>query len=470
MSTCIAIDVGASSGRLIAATFDGKTIKLEEIHRFSNDPVHVGENYYWDILRLFWEIKQGLRKASCFKVDSVAVDTWGVDYALFDEGGQMIGIPIHYRDSRNQEVQQNFPLTDKELYSKTGIQHLDFNTIYQLYSDKTSLRKKVIDGASFMLMIPDIINFFLTGNKKAEYTNATTTSMLNPYTKKWEASLIKDLGLKNNIFMPLINPGELYGYITEDITSKYGLNSNIPVFAVGSHDTASAVAGIPFEGQAAAFLSLGTWALIGKEINQPVITEKSQQMGFSNEGGVLDTIRFLKNVSGTFLLQRLRKSYNNDISFSEIANAAKNNKNQQFKIDPNHKSFIDPHDITQNIAEYCALHNQGTPTTLGDFAIAIYNGLASTLTEVLQSLEGLTGEETSYLHIVGGGVQDEFLCQHIANYTGKKVLAGPVESTIIGNVIMQLIALGEIKSLESGRKIVRDSIHIKEYTPKNATN
>ncbi|MDR2007733.1 MAG: rhamnulokinase [Alphaproteobacteria bacterium] len=470
ITTCIAIDIGASSGRLIAATFDGENINLEEIHRFSNDPVHVGENYYWDILRLFWEIKQGLKKANTLKIDSIGVDTWGVDYALFDKGGQMIAIPMHYRDSRNLKPKPDFPISKKDLYMKTGIQHLDFNTVYQLYSDKTSLRKSVINSADFMLMIPDVINFFLTGQKKSEYTNATTTQMLNPHTGSWDTEIISQLGLNPNMFLPIVKPCELYGYVLEDIIAKYGLNKSIPVFSVGSHDTASAVAGIPFVDSQAAFLSLGSWALLGKEIAKPIITEKSQEIGFSNEGGVFDSIRFLKNICGTFLLQRLRKAYNNDISFAEISAAAKSNKNQHFSIDPNHQCFVDPNNMITTITEYCMQHNQGKPETLGDFAIAVYNGLATAIAENLQVLEELTAEKLSYLHIVGGGVQDEFLCQHIANATNKKILAGPVESTIIGNVIMQLISLGQIKSLAEGRNIIRKSANIKEYIPHNATN
>jgi rhamnulokinase len=468
----LAFDFGASSGRAILSKFDGENIELEEIYRFSNEPVRIGGHFYWDFLRLFHELKNGLKKASAkgVKISSIGIDTWGVDYGLLDKDDNLLGVPFHYRDTRTdhilEEIEKVIPF--ERIYNSTGIQYIQFNTLYQLYADLTQ-RPHILKEAKTLLFMPDLFSFFLTGSKYTEYSAASTAQMLNAAEKNWDYELLKQLSLPTDILQKVIMPGEITGRLTKEIQEEVGLGE-VPVVAVGGHDTASAVAGAPLEGDNRVFLSSGTWSLLGMECKEPIINEASYRYNFTNEGGVCGTIRFLKNINGTWLLQQLRQSWSEHvekISFPDIIEAAMNAKYKNYIIHPNDKKFMAPLNMAAAIEEYCVENGEGKPEGLGELAMAVYNGLVFEYMRAIKSLEEITGKEVETINIFGGGIQDEFLCQLTADATGKRVLAGPIEASAFGNVIVQLMAVGEIKSLEEARNIIRNSSEQREYMPKN---
>jgi rhamnulokinase len=466
----LAFDFGASSGRLMMSRFDGKTIKIEEIYRFENEPVRIGKRLYWDILRLFHEMKNGLKKAASMnlEISSIGIDTWGIDYGLLDKNDNLLSNPLHYRDNRTENVLEHIDniVTFEEIYKSTGIQYLNFNTIYQLISDK-EIRGDLLKEAKSLLLITDLLNFFLTGKRYNEYTNASTTQMVNANDKQWDYKLLEKLDIPHSLLQKIIMPGNIIGYLTEEIQEEIGIGA-IPVVAVGSHDTASAVAGTPLIDQNSAYLICGTWCLLGMETNKPIINENSLKYNFTNEGGVDNTIRFLKNINGLWLIQQLRKSwsdYVHPVSFSEIIEASMNVEKKHYVVDPNNEKFMAPLNMVEAIKEYCIEKGQGTPENLGEIAIAAYNGLTEEYKSVVDSLEKTIGKTIDTINMVGGGIQDRLLCTLTAQVTGKKVIAGPIEASALGNVIMQLKALGELKNLEEGRKIIRKSFSYETFMP-----
>lgn len=466
----LAFDFGASSGRALLAKFDGKKVELDEIYRFPNEPVRIGGHFYWDFLRLFHELKNGLKKAASkgVKISSIGIDTWGVDYGLLDENGDLLSNPIHYRDSRTNDIIKDIEkiVPYREIYNITGIQYMQFNTLYQLYADY-KCRPEILKQAKVLLFMPDLFNYFLTGNKFSEYTESSTSQMLDAVKKTWAVELLQKLSLPVDILQKIIPPGSIYGNLLDTVQEETRLDS-IPVIAVGSHDTASAVAGTPFEGDNKVFLSSGTWSLLGVESDEPIINEDSLKYNFTNEGGVEGKIRFLKNINGLWIIQQLKSSWSEhveQVSFPDIINAARNVQNKHFAIDPNDSSFIAPMNMAEAIRNYCRDKGQGTPEDLGEIAIAAYNGLANEYKRVSQSLEEIVGRKIETINTIGGGIQDEFLCQLTANATGKKIVAGPVEASALGNIILQLMAIGEIKSLEEGRQIIKNSTVQKQYLP-----
>jgi len=467
----LAFDFGASSGRAILSKYDGDMIELEEIFRFPNEPVRVGGHFYWDFLRLFHELKNGLKKAAAkgVEISSIGIDTWGVDYGLLDKDDNLLATPFHYRDTRTDHILEEIEkvISFEKIYESTGIQYLQFNTLYQLYADLKQ-RPHILKEAKSLLLIPDLFNFFLTGNKCCEYSNASTTQMLDAAKKDWDFELLDKLGLPKNILQKIVMPGQIIGILTKEIQEEVGLGA-IPVVAIGEHDTASAVAGTPLEGDCRLFLSSGTWSLLGMECNEPIINEASLKYNFTNEGGVEDTIRYLKNINGTWLLQQLRHSWCEhveQVTFPDIIKAARNAKHGNYVIHPNDKCFMAPLNMVKAIEEYCVENGEGKPEGLGELAMAVYNGLVCEYMRVIRSLEEITGKEVDTINMIGGGIQDEFLCELTANSTGKNVLAGPIEASAFGNIVMQLIALDEVRSLEEGRKIIKNSSEQKLYTPK----
>ncbi|MBC8060036.1 MAG: rhamnulokinase [Clostridiaceae bacterium] len=471
MKVILSFDFGASSGRAIISKYDGNKIELEEVHRFQNEPVLIGGHLYWDFLRLFHELKIGIKKAKAkYKdISSIGIDTWAVDYGLLDENNNLISNPIHYRDIRTNNIIKDIEksVSFEEIYKSTGIQYMELNTLYQLYSD-LKYRNNLLKEAKSLLFIPDLFNFYLTGNKYNEYTNASTSQMLDVKSKNWDFKLLDKLGLPSSLLQNIIMPGEVWGTLNKDIQAELEVGS-IPVIAVGSHDTASAVAGIPLEDENSVYLICGTWSLLGIESKGPIINEASLKQNFTNEGGVEGTIRFLKNINGLWILQQLKKAWCErveEISFPDIIKAAKAVKNNNFIIDPNNVAFMAPLNIVEEIKNYCAKDGQGTPSDLGEVAISVYNGLTNEFNKVIDNLEEVTGKAVETINLVGGGIQDELLCQLTADVTGKKVITGPLEASVFGNAIMQLKALGEIKSLEEGRAIIKRSIEMKEYIPK----
>ncbi|MGE8005367.1 rhamnulokinase [Lysinibacillus sp. NPDC093216] len=468
---CLAFDFGASSGRLIAGVYDGDKVILEEVYRFKNEPVTIENHLHWNLELLYKHILMGLEVASKDKVefDSIGIDTWGVDYCLLDKEGKPMHWPFHYRDTRTDGISSQLPIQFEEFYSKTGIQFLPFNTVYQLFAgfrDNPDLNQQ----AKHLLFMPDLFNHFLTGNKKTEYTIASTSQLLNVESKQWDFDIIKRLGFSKHLFQEIIFPGEIYGMLDKKHMKKIGMSNSVPVISVGSHDTASAVAGIPLEHEDSAYLICGSWSLLGLEIQNPIVNEQSLKESFSNEGGVLNTIRFLKNINGMFLLQQLKKHYNEmftrKIDFVDIINAAKlSNKN--FYINPNHALFLSPDNVLESINAYCISTKQGKPDNLGEWAIAIYNGLTNEFKNQLRNLESITGKKIKQIHMVGGGIQDELLCQMAANVTSKKVVAGPVESSVLGNIMIQLYALGEVSTLSEIRQVIKRSVSLKVYEPQS---
>lgn len=466
----LAFDFGASSGRMILSKFQDGKIELEELHRFNNEPVRVGKVYYWDTFRLFHELKTGLKKAAAKKlpVFGMAIDTWGVDYGLLDKDGNLIGNPINYRDDRTigviEEVGELVPL--QELYQSTGIQFMNFNTLFQFYADK-KMRPEIYEKADKFLQMPDLFNYFLTGKMYNEYTIASTGQLLDAKKRDWDMSIMERAGLRTDLCCELIQPGTVVGDFLEEVMKETGLKG-VKVIAVGSHDTASAVAGTPFEEKNAAFLSCGTWSLLGLETDEPVITEDSFQYNYTNEGGVEGKIRLLKNINGLWIMQNLRRNwceFEEEVSFPDIIKASREAENKEFVIDPNDPRFTAPYNMMEEVIAYCEEHGQGTPKGLGEIAMAIYNGLTNEYQTTIRNLEIIAGVEIPCINMVGGGIQDQLLCELTAKKTGKKVVAGPIEGSVLGNIVMQLKTLGAIDSLDEGRKVVKASFEQKVYLP-----
>lgn len=467
----LAFDFGASSGRMILSKYEDGKIELEELHRFANEPVHIGKNFYWDFFRLYHELKAGLKKAAAKKIqiESLAIDTWGVDYGLLDKDGNLIGNPVNYRDDRTvgviDEIAKLVPLD--ELYAKTGIQFMNFNTLFQLYADK-KMRPDIYNNAARLLFIPELFGYFLTGKMYNEYTFASTGQVLDAKKRDWDFQIMERCGLRTDLFGDLVQPGTVIGELCSEVMEETGLGA-VKVIAVGSHDTASAVAGAPLEDKNAAFLSCGTWSLLGMELDEPILSKESFEYNYTNEGGVENTIRFLKNINGLWIMQNLRRNwceFEEEVSFPDIIKASREAARQDFIIDPNDARFTAPYNMMKEVIGYCEEKGQGTPKGLGEIAMAIYNGLTMEYKTTIKNLELITGKEISCINMVGGGIQDQLLCELTANRTGKKVVAGPIEGSVLGNVTMQLKAIGAIRSVEEGRKIIKASFPQKVHEPK----
>lgn len=466
----LAFDFGASSGRLILSRYADGKIELKELHRFENEPVKMNGVLYWDTFRLFFEMKEGLKKASTLNIPihGIGIDTWGVDYGLLDKDGNIIGMPINYRDKRTdnsiKEVGEIIPL--KEIYEKTGIQFMGFNTIFQLFADR-QMRPQIMEKAESILLMPDLFGYLLTGEKYNEYTISSTGQFIDAEKRVVWEELVTRLGINVNMFEKQVMPGTLVGKLTAEIMEETGMGE-VDVIAVGSHDTASAVAATPFEDKDSVFLSCGTWSLLGKEMDKPLINDQTFEYNYTNEGGVDNTILFLKNINGLWIMQQLRKCWNEHyekVSFPDIIAAAKSAGNKDFRIDISDSVFMAPANMIIAIKKHCEDKGQGMPKDLGEIAMSIYNGLTDEYKTTIEGLEKLTGKAISCINMIGGGIQDEFLCELTAKATGKKVIAGPIEGSVLGNVIMQLKAIGKIQNLQEGRKIIKNSFQQKVYLP-----
>lgn len=469
----LAFDFGASSGRAILGKLEGDRLVIEEIHRFPNDPVMVRGSLYWDILRLFFEIKQGILK--CINsgnedLASMAVDTWGVDFGLLDENGQLLGNPYHYRDSRTdgmiEEVFKVVP--EEELYKKTGIQLMKINTIFHLYSMKHN-NSPLLREAKTLLLTPDLFNYFLTGVKCSEYSIASTTQLLDAEKREWCFELIDKLGLPREIFADIVPCGTIIGNLSAEIADELGC-SQIPVIATASHDTQSAIASVPSTDKDYVYISCGTWSLMGVELDHPVISEKSRTLAFTNEGGVDNKISFLKNIMGLWLVQECKRQWDKEgekLSYAELEALANQAESFVSFVDPDHESFISPGHMPDKIREFCRRTNQPVPETKGEIVRCIAQSLAMKYRLTVDSLEEILGKKLNVIHMVGGGIKDKMLCQFTANATGREVVAGPVEATAVGNLMVQAMALGEVKNLAEARKIVKNSFPTTVYKPKD---
>jgi rhamnulokinase len=458
--TVIAVDLGAESGRVMAVHFDGNALQLEELHRFSNSPLQANGILHWDILCLWNEICVGIKKGEQFKPASIGVDTWGVDFALLDKDGKLIGNPVHYRDRRTENMMEVVfrKIPKKEIFHRTGIQFLPFNTIYQLASMVESDAPELKVAHTF-LTIPDLLNYWLTGAKYCEFTNATTTQLYNPLSGTWAYDIIECLDIHPNIFPEIVQPGTHLGYF-----------GDIAVTTSASHDTASAVAAVPVMGENFAYISSGTWSLVGVEAKEPVINEKALELNITNEGGVNHTYHLLKNVMGLWIVQQCRKTWQQkgDIeTYAALTEQAQKAAALKSVINPNDMRFLNPGNHPQFVKDFCHEHRQRVPQSPGEIIRCVFDSLACAYREVIESIEEVTGKKIKKIHIVGGGSLNALLNQMTANVCNLPVIAGPVEATVIGNALTQLISLGEIKDLKQGRELVRNLKEIKKYRPEH---
>lgn len=471
----LAFDFGASSGRAMLAKFDGEKITLEEKHRFSNDPVTVNGSLYWDVLRLFHEIKQGILKCANSgdrDIDCIGIDTWGVDYGLLDKNGKLLGNPYHYRDTRTDGMyDEAFKLVSKEeIFNRTGIAFNWFNTLYQLLAAKLS-GDVTLESADQLLFMPDLFNYFLTGEKKCEYTIASTSQIFDSKTHTWAEDILGKMGIPTDIFADMVYPGEVVGKLKPELAEELGVEQ-IPVVAVASHDTGSAVASVPVEsGEDFIYISSGTWSLMGVELDSPMVTEDAMLHNFTNEGGVNKTITFLKNIMGLWLIQESRRQWDREgtlLSFDELEKQAREATPFASLIDPDYHKFQTPGNMPKRIREFCEMTGQKVPETKGEIVRCIAESLAFKYRQVVEGMENVTGKKYNVVNIVGGGIKDKMICQFTANATNRTVSAGPVEATSIGNVIVQGMAMGAIGSLDEGRRVVKNSFPIDIYTPQDA--
>jgi rhamnulokinase len=467
----LAFDFGASSGRALLGVFDGEKLKIEEIHRFSNDPVEVNGSLYWDTLRLFHEIKQGIQKCVLNghkDISSIAIDTWGVDFGLLDEKGDLLGNPYHYRDKRtNGMMEKIFQIIPKEeLYNKTGIEFMWFNTILQIYSMKVN-NSPLLREAKTLLLTPDLFNYFLTGVKATEYSIASTTQLLDPEKGTWSEDIISQLGLPKDIFVDIVQPGTVIGTLRDEIAKELGV-PKVKVVTAASHDTQSAIASVPAEEDNFAYISCGTWSLMGIEEDKPIINEKSSRLLVTNEGGVEGKATVLKNIMGLWLVQECKRQWDREgknLSFADLENLCQASKPFESFIDPGHESFISPGDMPSRIKEFCRTTGQPMPETEGEIVRCIMQSLALKYRVTVEALEDLAAKELSVIHMVGGGIKDKVLCQFTANATGRRVVAGPTEATAIGNLMVQAMALGLVRDLKEIRQVVRNSFEPVVYEP-----
>lgn len=471
----LAFDFGASSGRAMLAKFDGEKITLEEKHRFSNDPVMVNGCLHWDVLRLFFEIKQGILKCANSgdrDIDCIGIDTWGVDYGLLDKNDKLLGNPYHYRDTRTDGMyDEAFKLASKqEIFKETGVAFNWFNTIFQLLSSK--INKDVqLENAKTLLFMPDLFNFFLTGVKKTEYTIASTSQMFDSVKHEWAKDLLAKMDIPTDILTDIIYPGEVVGTVKTELAEELGIGE-VPVVSVASHDTGSAVASVPVvEEKDFIYISSGTWSLMGVELDKPNISDGALAHNFTNEGGVNKSIRFLKNIMGLWLIQESRRQWDREgelLSFDELESQANSATPFESLINPDYSAFQTPGNMPKRIREYCKKTGQVAPQTKGEIIRCIAQSLAFRYRYTIEGMEEVTGNKYNVVNIVGGGIKDKMICSFTANATKRTVHAGPVEATSIGNIVVQAMAMGAIKDLQEGRKVVKNSFDIVTYEPQDS--
>ena len=467
----LAFDLGAESGRAMIGHFDGQVLELEEVHRFSNGPVRLDSSLYWDVLRLWTDIKQGLAKASDLyrgSLVSLGLDTWGVDFGLLASDDSLLGNPYHYRDGRtNGMLELAFSKVPRsEIYQKTGIQFMQLNSLYQLLS-MANAGSPILGAAETFLNMPDLFNFWLTGRKASEFTIATTSQCYDPVAGEWAYGLLDRLDIPSKIFGPIIQPGTILEEIRDPLAEETG-SDRIAVVAPACHDTGSAVAAVPAENRDYIYLSSGTWSLMGVEVDQPVITPHSLEYNFTNEGGVNGTIRLLKNIMGMWLLQECRRiwrRHGRQYSYDELTQMAEAAPAFGSLISPSDDRFLAPGNIPGLIQSFCNETNQEVPQNEGVIVRTILESLALEYREVAERLEELTGRRMETIHIIGGGSKNRLLNQLTADATSRKVIAGPVEATAAGNLLIQALALGHINSLEECRAVVRRSFNVETFEP-----
>ena len=459
----IGVDVGASSGRLILSYKDEKIIS-KEIHRFKNSFKKSSGKDRWDIAYIIDEILKGLVKVKKLGISScsLGIDTWAVDYVLLGNNGKILDNPVSYRDKRTEGIMDKFfeEIPKREIYEKTGIQFLNFNTIYQLFTED----KKTLEKTKYIMMIPDYISYYLTGKAYSEVTNSSTGQYLNIRNRNFDEEILSKVGIDIKKFPPLIEPGEVIGDIKEEFYEKYDLPKT-RLIAVASHDTASAIVGIPAVEEDWAYISSGTWSLIGIESDKAFINEKTYQENYTNEWGVFKSYRVLKNITGMWIIQKILKELPRSYSYEELKKITKNIKPFSQFIDLNDQRFLNPKSMIGEIKDYCIESNQKIPESIGEIIMSIYSNLALKYALEFKNLEKIRKRKIKIIHIVGGGSAVEILNQLTANLTACKIYAGPKESTGLGNISLQMIAEGEIKNLQEARKLIKESVDIKIFEP-----
>jgi rhamnulokinase len=472
-SNYLAIDLGAESGRAIIASLAGKNLTLQEVHRFPNTPVRLNDGLHWDVLRLWSEIKNGIASAvkSGAKIDSLGLDTWGVDFALLDKHGSLLSNPFHYRDERTDGMlDEAFKrMSRAEIFSNTGIQFMQLNTLYQLLA--MSLQKSpLFDIAQTFLTIPDLLNFWLSGEITNEFTNATTTQCLDPRKRDWTLPVLNAMEIPTHLFKPTTAPGTRLGTLLKPLAEETGAGG-VRIVVPACHDTGSAVVAVPAlaGNQDFAWISSGTWSIMGVEVREPSLSEKTLEYNFTNEGGVFGTWRLSKNVMGLWLIQECKRTWEHQgdhLSYDEITRLATDAKPFLAVINPDDNIFFHPGDMPDRIRKYCADTNQAVPQTKGEVLRVALESLALKYRWVLEKLEELTSKKFAPIHIIGGGTKNRLVNQLTADATQRVVVTGPVEATAIGNVLMQAIGLGHLGTLSDARAVVRASFEVEEYHPK----
>lgn len=470
MRNLLAFDLGASNGRAILGQFDGEKITMSELHRFENNYVEMNGVFYWDLPYLYNQLKQGLlafKQGGYGDLDCFGIDTWGVDYGLLDANGHLLGNPRAYRMSVDADIDRVQEVVDfPTLYARTGIGSVNFNTVYQLTRRKAE-NDAVLANAKTMLMMPDLLGYFLTGEMKSEYTIATTSMLYNPTTKTWDWETIRALGLPEQIFTEIDRAGQLRGHLRPEIAQELGLNQ-APFAAVGTHDTASAVAAIPGTGSFA-FCSSGTWSLFGMETEKPLLSDEVRDANFSNEGTIQGGFRPLKNIMGLWLIQECRRDWmkktGKDISWNDIVKEAQKAEPFRTILDPDYTEFFSGGDMVRKVQDYSRKTGQPVPETVGQVARAIYESLALKYRWALEHLEKINGRKIDQLNIVGGGIQNRLLDQMVADSLNRPVVTGPIEGAAMGNLLAQAMALGDIKDVEQLRQVVRNSETVETWTP-----
>jgi len=469
MSNYLAIDLGAESGRVILGALHGERLVLEELHRFPNQPVRLPSGLYWDAFRLHHEMVEGLAVAGRqrqLRADGIGVDTWGVDFGLLAKDGGLIDCPRHYRDDRTNGVPERlFSIVPRaEVFGYTGIQIMPINSLYQLYAMQLA-GSPALAAAGRLLFMPDLFSYWLTGVQRAEVTIASTSQFYNAKTRSFAVELLQRLGLPTNILPELIEPGARLGALLPHLAESTGLGA-APVYATAAHDTASAVAAVPAEGEDWCYISSGTWSLMGVELPHPVINAQSAALNYTNEASVAGRTRLLKNIAGLWLLQECRRAWaaqGESFSYAELAEMAGQSASLGTIVNPD--DFLQPGDMPARIVEWCRAHSLPPPRTKGETCRVILESLAHRYLEVLEGLESLIGRPIRAIHIVGGGSRNRLLNQLVANATGRTVIAGPVEATAAGNVLVQAIGAGEVRDLDQARAIVRHSFEIESFQP-----
>ena len=469
MKRVLAFDFGASSGRAILGIFDGERIELQEVHRFSNDPVKINGTVYWDVQRLFFEIKQGILKAKeAGGFDSIGIDTWGVDFGLLRKDGTLVENPVHYRDARNDGMVEKATeyMSKERMYDITGIQFMDFNTIFQLLSLKEN-RPYILEEADKLLFMPDLLNYMLSGVKSTEFSIATTSQMVDLKTNNWSDEILDTFGIKKNLLTDIAPTGAVIGQLSDEICEELGVEK-ADIVSVAAHDTQSAITATPCEYDDFAFISCGTWSLFGTEVKEPIINEASKKLNVTNEGGYDYTTAFLKNICGLWLIQESRRQWireGKEYSYAELEKLALECEPFKCFIDPDAPEFAPMGNLPRRVKEYCEKTGQYVPQTVGEIIRCIYESLALKYRDTFDGIKECTGKDYDRIHVMGGGTKDKLLLQMTAQSCNVNVYGGPIEATALGNVAIQLMSTGAIKDIKEARKIIAKGENLKLYEP-----